>query len=91
MRKFAVDVSKDAVLAKAKEEEKVLDKILKTEKNLEKDKKNLQEDIKDYKNKIKKAEEDIKKNETEQVTTKEKIKVQQKLVEDIKKKAEAIK
>jgi len=91
LRKFAVDVSKDAVLAKAKEEEKVLDKILKTEKNLEKDKKNLQEDIKDYKNKIKKAEEDIKKNETEQVTTKEKIKVQQKLVEDIKKKAEAIK
>ena len=91
LRKFAVEVSKNAVLEKAKEEEKVLDKIVKNQKNLEKDKKNLKEDIEDYKKKINKAEEDIKKNEQEQVTTKEKIKVQEKVVEDIKKKAAAIK
>ena len=91
LRKFAVNVSKDAVLEKAKEEEKILDKIVKTENNLEKEKKNLQKDIEDYKKKIIKAEEDIKKNEEEQVATKEKIKAQEIVVKDIKKKAEAIK
>lgn len=88
---FAIKVSKDAVAALLKEEEKVLKDLEKDQKNLEKDQKNLEKDIEDYKSKIQQAEKDIEKNKKEQEEKQKAMKEQEKKIEGVKAKEKAIK
>jgi hypothetical protein len=88
---FAVKVSKDAVQALLKEEEKNLKSLEKDLKSLEKSQKELEKDISDYKDKIKKAENDIDKSKKDQDEKAKAIKEQEKKVELIKEKEKAIK
>lgn len=88
---LAVKIQKDGIGADLKTAEKLLEKKEEEQKDLEKDKKDLQEDIEDYKKKIAEAENKIKENESSQEKKKEEITGQKKVVEEFKKKMEAVK
>jgi chromosome segregation ATPase len=91
VQKKVVSASAGAVSEQAKSSKKILEKLEDQQKDLEKDKKGLKEDIEDYNKKIKKAQEDIKKNDESQVKKKAEVEAQRKVVDDVKKKLEAIK
>lgn len=88
---LAVKIQKDGIGADLKTAEKLLEKQEGEQKDLEGDKKDLQGDIEDYKKKITEAEQKIKDNESAQEKKKEEIAAQKKVVEEFKKKMEAVK
>jgi len=90
VQKKVVDASSDAVSEQAKSSKKILEKLEDQLKDLEKDKKNSKEDIEDNKKKITKDEKEIKTNEEDQVKKKDEIEAQIKVVNDTKKKLDAI-
>ncbi len=87
---FAVKMTKDAIGGQLKTAQKLLEKMQDQQKDLEKDKAGLEKDIESYKNKIKKAEDDIKTNLASQEKKKTEIATQQKVVDDVKKKSDAV-
>lgn len=84
IQKKVVDASAGAVNEQAKSSQKIYDKLLDQEKDLQKDIKNLNSDIESYNSKIKNAEDDIKKNESNQDQKKKEIDAQKKVVENYK-------
>lgn len=87
---FAVKTSREAVAEELKDSQKALSKLQSTQRSLEKDQESLKKDIENYKAKIKQAEEDIAKNTTDLGKKKTEIEAQQKIVDGIQKKKEAI-
>ena len=84
IKEFAVKTTKESMADKLKDLEKVYNKLVENQKDLEKDNKDYKSDIENYKAKIKKAEDDITKNEAEQVKKKTEIEAQKKVVDDAK-------
>ena len=87
---FAVKMTKDAIAGQLKAAEKILNKQVDDQEDLEKDKAKLEKNIEEYKEKIKKAEEDILINKSDQEKKKGEIEVQKKVVEEIKKKEKVL-
>lgn len=87
---FAIKITKDAISAVAKAEQKKLDNMNDDQKDLEKKSANLNDDIKEYEEKIKKAKEDLEKNKGEQEKKKTEIEAQKKVVDDVNKKLNAV-
>lgn len=87
---FAVKITKDAISAVVKAEEKKLDNLNDNQKDLEKKNANLNDDIKEYEEKIKKAKEDLEKNKADQEKKKAEIEAQKKVVEEVNKKLNAV-
>ncbi|MEW6468680.1 MAG: hypothetical protein AB1458_07135 [Bacteroidota bacterium] len=87
---FAIKITKGAIAAQLKAEEKKLEKLTDEQKDLVKKNENLAEDIKEYEQKIAKAKEDIEKNKQEQEKKKSEIEVQKKVVEEVTKKQNAV-
>lgn len=88
MMDVSTDLTKEALAAVTKMEQKKLDKLSDDQKDLEKDQNSLTKDIEDYKQKIedykakiKKAEDDIVKNKSDQEKKKGEIDAQKKVVE----------
>lgn len=90
VKEFAVKQTKDAIADKRKEAEKKLEDVKDDKADLEKKNKELHDDIADYQEKIKKAEEDIKTNEAEQETKKKEVDDQQKVVDELKSRENAV-
>ena len=88
--KFAVETTKDAIVEKQKEAQKVLDGIVKEKDNLIKENEKLANQIEDYKSKISKNESDIEKNKSLQSDKEKEIEKQQKVVEEIAARAKAV-
>ncbi len=81
---FATKVAREAVESKLKEEEKILDKLNKEQKNLEKDKEDYEKDIKDAEETIKKRTSAIKQNVKDQEAKTTEINDQKQKVEKVK-------
>lgn len=90
LREIAVKVSKDEVADEVKVQEKLLDKQMNQQQDLEKKNKDLHEDIENYKKKIADAENNIKTNEQDQVKKKEEIEKQKEAVKLVKEKLSKI-
>jgi hypothetical protein len=88
---FAVNTVKDIIGNQLKDQEKVLAKLQKEEKDLVKENEKLHKDIEDYKKKILEAEADIEDNDKNQGTKKEEIGVQEKVLKDVEEKLKGIK
>lgn len=84
MRAFAVKTSKDAVADQLERANKELKKLNNEQEDLVKDNNNLHKKIEDWEQSIVKAKEDIKTNEKDQISKKEQIVNQGKVVETIK-------
>ena len=98
LRDFARTVSMDMIEEELKEAEKLLKQQEGDLQKLEKDEKQRTKDIEDYKNTIKKmeqnikdAENDVKEAKENQVTKKSEIEEQKKIVDEIKKRLDAVK
>jgi uncharacterized protein HemX len=89
--KFGVDQTKEAIGAIVKTEEGKLKDLEKQRDDIVKDTEDQKKAIEDYKKKITEAEEKIKKNDTDKETKIKEIGEQQKVVEEVKKKQEAVK
>lgn len=83
LKTLAVDLTKEGIEAKMKEEGKVLGKLEDEQKSLEKDKEKLQSNIEGWKKDIEKAEGDIKTNDSNQGTKKKEIEEQKAKVKKI--------
>lgn len=88
---FCVDISKDAVNDKIKEQEKVLGKFEKEQKKLVKEKEKLKKEIEDFKQKIQDNEKAIEGNEKNQETKTQEIEKQRTVVVGLTEKEKAIK
>lgn len=88
---FGVNTVKDIIGDQMKEQEKILEKLEKEQKDLVKENEKLHKDIEDYKKKIAEAEKDIEDNEKNQGTKKEEIGAQQKVVKDVEEKLKGVK
>ncbi len=88
---FAVETCKDIIGKELKEQEKMLGKLEKEQKDLVKDNEDLHKDIEDYKKKIAEAEKDIEDNEKDQGTKKEEIIAQKAVVKEVDEKMKAVK
>jgi uncharacterized glyoxalase superfamily protein PhnB len=84
LKEFAIKTTKESMEEKIKDLEKIYNKLMDNQKDLEKENKSSKSDIENYKDKIQKAEEDISKNEADQVKKKAEIEAQKKLVDDAK-------
>jgi len=91
VKKFAVDVSKNAVQEKINAAEKEQKKLENSYNNLVTENENLHKNIEDYKNKIFQAEKDIEKNLKDQESAKIAVESQKYAVEQVKKKMDGIK
>lgn len=80
LKELAVKVSKEEVEDEVRAQEKILNKELDQQKDLESKNANLKGDIEDYKKKITQAETDIKTNEENQKKKKEEIEKQKEVV-----------
>lgn len=80
-KNFAVRMTKAPLAEALKNSEKLMEKLMDNQKDLEKDKKDLQEDIVNYKNKIVKAEKEITVKDGEIVVKKGEVEVQKKVVD----------
>ncbi len=90
VREFAVKMTKAPLEEELKNATKQLGRFEDDAKNLVEKRRDLKVDIENYTEKIKKAEEDIKTNEENQAKKKTEIETQKKLLEDVKKKLDAI-
>lgn len=89
IKDFATKMTKEPLLNKLKEAQKILTKAEDEQKNLEKDNASLNEEIQTYKNKMKTAEDNLAKNKAEQDKKKVEIDTNKKLVSDIETKLKA--
>jgi hypothetical protein len=89
IKEFATKMTKEPLLDKLKEAQKILAKGEDEQKNLEKDNARLNEEIQNYKNKIKTAEDNLAKNKTDQEKKKAEIETNKKLVVEIETKLKA--
>ncbi|HEV7230162.1 MAG TPA: hypothetical protein VGO45_02470 [Bacteroidia bacterium] len=87
---FATKTSRDAIADELKDSQKALSKLQSTQHDLEKEQDGLKKDIETYKAKIKRAEEDITRNTSDQAKKKTEIEAQQKVVDGIQKKKDAV-
>lgn len=87
---FAVKMTSEAITGKLKEQQKALDKLTSQQKDLEKDNKNLTGDISDYQNRIKKDQDAVTKNKEDQAKKQSEISNQQKVVDELAKKAKEV-
>ncbi|MEO6904233.1 MAG: hypothetical protein ABI315_13925 [Bacteroidia bacterium] len=89
LKDFATKMTKEPLLAKLKEAQKISAKADDEQKNLEKENASLNEEIQNYKNKTKTAEDNLAKNKIEQDKKKVEIETNKKLVADIETKLKA--
>ena len=86
MTDFALTVQREQTKIQLKDQNDMLIKLERQQRNLEKDKQGLHDDIENWKKRIIKAEADIETNIKNQEDTKLKIEAQKKLVEEVQKK-----
>ena len=86
MTDFALTVQREQTKIQLEDQNDVLKKLERQQRNLEKDNQNLHDDIENWKKRITKAEADIETNLKNQEDAKQKIETQKKLVEDVQKK-----
>lgn len=91
VRKFAVDVSKQAVSDKLWDEKKKQKTLEGNLADLQKAKSKLEKEILDYQDRIKDDQKDIETNKSDQVKATQQIEDQKKVVDDVQQKLDAIK
>ena len=87
---FAIKMTKEGMEERIKGQTKVLEKLEEKQKDLVRDQEGLKKDIENHKEKIKKAEDDIAKNQGDHEVKLKEIEVQKKVVEELKKKKDAV-
>lgn len=87
---FAIKMTKEGMDEQIKAQAKVLEKLDDKQKDLVKDQEDLKKEIENNKAKIKKAEDDITKNKSDQEAKLKEIESQKKVIEELKKKKDAV-